>query len=148
MNHKLVRAFTVGAIAVGTATMSHAQQNGPTSQGIDVGKYEYDSHCCAICHGSSGTGPDREPYWNLLSKDIPNLTTLSQRNGGVFPIARVYEIIDGRQEMRAHGPRDMPIWGREFTVQSLNLSPYYDREAFARAKILSLAEYIYRLQAK
>ena len=58
MNPRLVRAFTVGAITVGAVTMAHAQQ-------VDVGKYEYDSHC-AICHGSSGTGLDLEPYWSYL----------------------------------------------------------------------------------
>jgi hypothetical protein len=84
----------------------------------------------------------------LLIKDIPNLTTLSKRNGGVFPFLRVYETIDGRQEVQMHGSRDMPVWGREFSAQSLDLNPYYNTEAFARAKILALTEYIYRLQAK
>jgi hypothetical protein len=60
----------------------------------------------------------------------------------------VYETIDGRQELRIYGPRDMPIWGREFSAQSLNLNPLYDNEAFARAKILALTEYVYRLQGK
>jgi hypothetical protein len=36
----------------------------------------------------------------------------------------------------------------EGSAQSLDLSPYYDREAFARAKILALTEYVYRLQGK
>ena len=91
---------------------------------------------------------DREPYWSLLTKDMPDLTTLSKINGGVFPFARAYETIDGRQEVRAHGSRDMPIWGREFSALALSLNPFYDAEAFARAKILALTEYVYRLQAK
>ena len=144
MNPKMVAAFTL--VAVITTASAHAQQSVP-SQAVDVGKYLYESHC-AICHGSNGKGPDREPYWNLLSKNIPNLTTLSSRNGGVFPFARVYETVDGRSEVQAHGPRDMPVWGKEFSTQSLELNPYYNPEAFARAKILSLTEYIYRLQAK
>ena len=146
MNSKLVRAFTVGAISVGAVTVAHAQEKG-AKQSVDVGKYEYDSHC-AVCHGSSGTGQDREPYWSLLSKTIPNLTTVSKRNDGVFPFARVYETIDGRQEVQAHGARDMPIWGREFSGETFNLNSYYDPEGFARAKILALTEYVYRLQAK
>jgi mono/diheme cytochrome c family protein len=147
MNLKLVRAFTVGAIAVGASTIAHAQQTSSASQKVDLGKYYYESHC-AICHGSSGTGLSPDPGWSLLIKDIPNLTTLSKRNGGVFPFERVYDTIDGRNEVRAHGPKDMPVWGRVFSAQSLDLSPYYDREAFARAKILALTEYVYRLQGK
>jgi mono/diheme cytochrome c family protein len=147
MNPKLVRAFTVGAIAVGASTIAHAQQTSSASQNVDLGKYYYESHC-AVCHGPSGTGLPPDPGWSLLIKDIPNLTTLSKRNGGVFPFERVYDTIDGRNEVRAHGPRDMPVWGRVFSAQSLDLSPYYDREAFARAKILALTEYVYRLQGK
>jgi len=116
---KLVGAFIIGAIALGASTTLYAQQAGSASQGVDVGKYLYESHC-AICHGSSGTGSDRGPYW---SKPVPDLTTLSNRNGGVFPFMRVYETIDGRNEVQTHGPRDMPVWGKEFTAQSLDLSP-------------------------
>ena len=148
MHSTLVRAFAIGVFAVGGPTMVYAQQSGgPAAQSVDVGKYEYDGHC-AICHGSSGTGQDREPYWSLLSKTIPDLTTLSKRNGGVFPFALVYEVIDGRQAEKAHGPRDMPIWGREFSAETFTLNPYYNPQGFARAKILALTEYVYRLQAK
>jgi mono/diheme cytochrome c family protein len=136
--------WSLGAIAVGVTTTLHAQQAGSASQGVDVGKYLYESHC-AICHGSSGTDSDRGPYW---SKPVPSLATLSNRNGGVFPFMRVYETIDGRNEVQTHGPRDMPVWGKEFTAQSLDLNPYYNPEGFARAKILALTEYVYRLQAK
>ena len=142
MNPKLVGALT--AVALTTAS-AHAQQNG--SQVVDMGKYYYESHC-AICHGLNGTGLPPEPGLTFLTKNIPNLTTLSNRNGGVFPFTRVYETIDGRKEVQAHGPRDMPIWGKEFTAQSLELNPYYNPEAFARAKILALTEYVYRLQGK
>ena len=142
MNPKLVGALT--AVALTTAS-AHAQQNG--SQVVDMGKYYYESHC-AICHGLNGTGLPPEPGLTFLTKNIPNLTTLSNRNGGVFPFMQVYETIDGRNEFQAHGPRDMPIWGKEFTAQSLELNPYYNPEAFARAKILALTEYVYRLQGK
>ena len=148
MNLKLVRAFAIGAIAVGAATMAHAQQNRPQTLGVDLGKYEFESHC-AICHGLNGAGQVEEPYyWSLVNKNIPNLTTVSRGNGGVFPFARVYETIDGRQHVQAHGSRDMPIWGKEFSAEGLNLNPYYDAESFARAKILALTEYVYRLQVK
>jgi len=109
-----------------------------------VGKSEYEAHC-AVCHGLNGTGA---PYILYLTKTAPNLATLSNRNGGVFPFTRVYEIIDGRQEMQAHGPRDMPIWGRDYADTASKLNQYYDRESFVRAKILALTEYVYRLQAK
>ena len=145
MNSKLIRAFTVGAIAVGAVTMAHAQQSGPAG---DRGKYEYGTQC-AVCHGVSGGGEG--PYSGYLNKAIPDLTTLSKRNGGVFPFARVYETIDGRQALVAHGPKEMPIWGPRYRVESGE--SFYDDfraspEVFVRARILALTEYIYRLQAK
>ena len=41
MNSILVRAFTVGVIAVDIAAIAHAQQSGSTSQIADVGKHKY-----------------------------------------------------------------------------------------------------------
>jgi len=134
--------------AVGAATMAHAQQGGAAAQAIDTGKIEYQAHC-AVCHGSSGQGDG--PYSGFLTRTIPDLTTLSRRNGGVFPVVRVYETIDGRQQLEAHGPRNMPIWGPRYSAE-VDEGMYEDarinREAFVRARILLLTEYIYRLQAK
>ena len=149
MSSKFVRAFTVGAIAVGAATMAHAQQSGSAGQSVDRGKYEYTAQC-AVCHGLSGEGEG--PYSTYLNKTIPNLTTLSKRNGGVFPFARVYETIDGSQvALEAHGTKEMPIWGPRYKVeagQSFYDDFRADPEVFVRARILALTEYIYRLQAK
>ena len=147
MNLTLVRAFAVGAIAIGAATMAHAQQSGPAAQSVDVGKYEYDGHCVA-CHGLSGKG--NGPFAQQLRSGavVPDITELSKKNNGVFPFARVYEIVDGTVLIMAHGPKDMPIWGRDYEIQSQNLNLNYNPQAFARAKILALTEYVYRLQAK
>ena len=147
MYSKLVGAFAIGVLAVGVVTTAHAQQNMAADKGVDIGKWEFESHC-AICHGLSGTAKEEGAYSSLLSKTIANLTILSKNNGGVFPFARVYQTIDGREQVQAHGTREMPIWGRDYVAMSANISPYYDHEAFARGKILALTEYVYRLQAK
>jgi mono/diheme cytochrome c family protein len=147
MYSKLVEVFAIGVVAFGVVTTANAQQSSPAAPSVDVGKYEYEGHC-AICHGLSGTGQEEGAFFSLLSKKIPNLTTLSKNNNGVFPFARVYQTIDGREQVQAHGTREMPVWGRDYMAMSANISPYYDHEAFARGKILALTEYIYRLQAK
>jgi mono/diheme cytochrome c family protein len=114
---------------------------------FDVGKREYDASC-ATCHGLDGRGGGS--FAQMLQVSMPDLTTLAKRNGGVFPIARVYNVIDGREAVKAHGTREMPIWGKHL---SLRASPQYDDydyepEAFVRARILAVADYLYRLQAK
>ena len=147
MHSTLVRAFAIGVFAIGAATLANAQQSGPASQSVDQGKYEYDAHCVA-CHGLIGKGDG--PFAQQLKSGtvVANLTELSKKNNGVFPFGHVYETIDGRAPVMAHGPRDMPVWGREYRAISSSLNTDYDPEGFVRAKILALTEYVYRLQAK
>ena len=114
---------------------------------LDIGKMEYDA-ACAVCHGRSGTGDDG-PIKSLFARPVPNLTVLAKNNKGVFPFDRVFQIIDGREEVKAHGPRDMPVWGRAFNLQSsiyFENYPPYDNESAARSRILAVTEYLYRLQ--
>jgi len=68
----------------------------------------------------------------------------------VFPYQKVYEIIDGRQQVKAHGPGDMPIWGVQYSARGAvdYLDLPYDLEAYVRTRIIALIEYLYRLQAK
>lgn len=67
---------------------------------------------CATCHGVTGKGDG--PVAPALTKELPDLTTIAQRNGGVFPTDRVRKIISGDELIVAHGSREMPIWGLIF----------------------------------
>lgn len=114
---------------------------------VDVGKREYES-VCAVCHGLNAKGDDG-PLKSMLVKPVPNLTVLAKNNHGVFPFDRVYQIIDGRQEIKSHGSRDMPIWGSSFNNQTslyFDNYPPQDSESATRSRILALTEYLYRLQ--
>lgn len=113
----------------------------------DIGKQEYDTHC-AVCHGLKGEGDG--PYAGLTKQRVANLTTLAKANKGVFPFLRVYESIDGTNVVKAHGTRDMPIWGRDYSAIAAERYPDapYIPEALIRARILALTEYVYRLQEK
>jgi mono/diheme cytochrome c family protein len=69
---------------------------------------------CAPCHGLDGRG--RGPVTAALRSEVPDLTRLAQRNGGVFPALHVRRsIILGEDELiPAHGSKAMPIWGPVF----------------------------------
>jgi len=69
---------------------------------------------CAACHGLEGRG--NGPVSKALNRDVPDLTTLSQRNQGAFPFTHVRTIIMfGADNLRpAHGSKTMPIWGPIF----------------------------------
>ena len=113
---------------------------------VDFGKREFMSNC-ASCHGPGGKGDG--PLTDLLTKSPPDLTRLAARNGGVLPIARLYEVIDGTG-VASHGSRDMPVWGLDYKTQAAEhyMEAPYDPEAYTRGRILALLEYINRLQAK
>jgi mono/diheme cytochrome c family protein len=116
------------------------------AQGVEIGKAEY-LRSCAACHGAMGKGDGYAV--RALIKHPPDLTKLSEGNKGVFPFSRVYDAIDGRIDIIAHGTRDMPVWGEMYTRElSAGLAPKELTEAMLRIRVLALIEYISTLQGK
>jgi mono/diheme cytochrome c family protein len=107
-----------------------------------AGKVPYNQNC-AVCHGEGGKG--NGIVANVLMVKPADLTQLSKKSGGTFPFWRVYSVIDGREEVKGHGSRDMPIWGQEFRSQAAT-SPV--AESVVRGRILELVYYIQSLQDK
>jgi mono/diheme cytochrome c family protein len=136
-----VAAIILGAVLISSGGTAYAQQK----KKFDFGKREYDSKC-AVCHGAQGRGDGLYRPW--LTKSPTDLTVLAKQNGGVFPFDRVYNIIDGRLTVRAHGAADMPIWGAYYKADEMFFDVPYDPEAYVRTRILALTEYVARLQAK
>ena len=99
---------------------------------------------CASCHGVSGRGDG--PMLLQLVRPPSDLTTLSRRNGGVFPTQRLWETIDGRwaTETGPHGAREMPIWGDVFRAQAGASHP----EWFVRYRINALLDFLARVQER
>jgi Cytochrome c len=93
---------------------------------------------CAVCHGSNGEG--HGPMEPILSVQIPNLTNIAKRNGGVFPLKRVQRIIAGEKESGlGHGTRQMPIWGPIFSQVTMD-------QDFGKVRIYNLARYLESIQ--
>jgi mono/diheme cytochrome c family protein len=116
--------------------------------GPGLGQREYEANCM-VCHGAKGKGDG--PYMTYLGKPPADLTTLARRNGGIFPVDRAYRIIDGREELKAHGPREMPIWGVDYQVRAAEFwrdRGSYDPETFVRIRILALVEHLHWMQGK
>ena len=133
-------------VAVGVA-LAVGSGGGRAAELMDVGQIDYEEKC-AVCHGLDGKG--QGSFAALLTVRMPDLTTLAARNGGVFPHQRVYRLIDGRDEVKAHGPREMPIWGQDYLTRAEKAFFGYgvNSEAFVRSRILALLDYLHRLQGR
>ena len=131
-------ALTVAVIAVSVPATGFSQS---------LGEAEF-MNSCATCHGVDGTGAG--PMAGYLSGSIPDLTMLSDQNGGVFPVTNVYTTIDGTNTTGPHGSREMPIWGQRYSFQGkASANPDFraeEAEVFARFRILALTEYLASIQ--
>ena len=96
---------------------------------------------CASCHGAGGKGDG--PAAADLEKKPADLTQLSARNGGVFPIVAVMNQIDGYRS----GPRAMPEFGA-FLVNDKSVMVETGPGEFTPApeRLAGMAEYIRSLQ--
>ncbi len=105
------------------------------------GELEYQNYC-AVCHGTDGKGN------GIMSKYLTvrptNLTQIANKNGGVFPFWQVYRAIDGTEEVRGHGSREMPIWGDRFRVQAGGSD--IGSRSQASGRLLSLVFYLQYIQ--
>ena len=96
---------------------------------------------CAACHGLDAKGDG--PVAPSLKVAPPDLTTLARRAGGEFRESHVMAVIDGRYEVAAHGPREMPVWGVVFTEQMVG-RPTGVYEAIVQSR--ALADYLRSIQ--
>lgn len=131
---------TVAAVAL-SASVANAQpriEKGPIKPTSPAdGKEMFDQYC-AVCHGKEAKG--NGPAAAALTKAPTDLTRISARNKGTFPDVKVRRLIEGLDDVTAHGPRDMPMWGRAF--RSLGTH----NPDVAQFRIAALTEYLKSLQ--
>lgn len=111
-----------------------------------IGSDEY-LRSCAGCHGVGGRGNGRVA--EFLTIEVPDLTKITERNDGQFPLNRLVEIIDGRADVRAHGERPMPIWGQRYSAEAAGpyqAEDFLAAEQIARGRILELVNYLQAIQ--
>lgn len=107
-----MRAAVLVLGALGVAVAAAAPPGTPPKdlkgQTAPSGASLYRSYC-ASCHGQDckGGGPVAE----ALRMRPSDLTALKRRNNGEFPLYRLKKMLDGSDELPAHGSKRMPVWG-------------------------------------
>jgi hypothetical protein len=124
----------LGAMMLAAAGVAQAQDADPGAEAF--GTY------CATCHGMDGLGDGA--MTEIMSVTVPDLTQMTARNDGVFPMLDVIHIIDGRTGLRGHGG-PMPVYGALFDDELAYPGPY-GAPLYTRGKILSIAYYLEGLQ--
>lgn len=94
---------------------------------------------CQSCHGEGARGNGK--LAELMKVRPADLTQLSRQNGGTFPAEKLARIIDGREEVAAHGDREMPVWGQTFLETAGN-------ETDVKVRIQQLVDFLQTIQEK
>ncbi len=119
MNQFAKRIRTVGVAVLFGLTLAVDAVFSPAQSEDDLQKLGAQDFqmFCATCHGWGGAGGG--PVADVLSVEPPNLTLIAHRNGGTFPNEKVYKVIDGVEMPRAHGTKQMPVWGVWFAYEAI-----------------------------
>jgi mono/diheme cytochrome c family protein len=130
-------------IVLSTKSFSQDQAESPAAESSAEHAFQL---YCSNCHGDGGRGDG--PMALDLTVPPPDLTKLSVRNGGVFPRERLQEIIDGRESLKNHGDREMPVWGKWFKMEAEEgLGGAEGDEGTVQRRITALIDFLETLQS-
>lgn len=117
-----------------------------SAQGGDrIGEEEF-MNSCAVCHGVGGKGGG--PIVDFLKEPPADLTQIRKKNGGRFPMQRIYDLIIDAGRNRAHGNRDMPVWGDRYAQEVIEAEGEFGMGSHptVRARVLELVFYLATIQ--
>ena len=148
MQQPILIAVLAGVISAGTS-LAGAQQPTPETKIKPVpiqptspasGEQMYSTYC-AVCHGTKATG--NGPAAPAMKIPPPDLTMLSQKNGGVFPADHVSTVLKFGVENPAHGTSQMPICG---DLMGTLHSSSSDNATVVHQRIVNLTNYLKQIQ--
>lgn len=97
---------------------------------------------CVACHDVDGTGRHTE----AMDRQPADLTRIKSRNEGVFPMAKIYAVIDGRDESHAQQERIMPVWRDRFLEESVWEGCSQIEDTIVHGRIMQLLMYLESIQ--
>ena len=135
--------YLVSVFIVSTVSVAETVELSETDSLLIDGQNEFQQKC-AVCHGLEGKGDG--PYTFALIFKPADLTKLTENNDGKFPFIETYLMIDGREMIKFHGTRLMPVWGDRYSQETWsNVSPEL-ANTLVRGRILELILYLYSIQ--
>jgi len=145
--------FSTGALTMAQQSQATIKKGPIQKTSAPSGEDIFNTYC-AVCHGKDAKG--NGPAAGALKVPPADLTTLARRHGGKFPTEYVTTVLQyGVEDIKAHGSKDMPVWGPLFgpsgslsKSQSLPLAEAREVSSAVTLKIHNLSQYIESLQGK
>lgn len=133
-NHMALVGFVLLLI---TLACSSEPKTGTRDAQIQNGKAMF-AEKCASCHGMN----DVAPTVTDLDPPAPDLTQIMNRRPRAteFPIKEIARFIDGRRDVKAHGPRAMPVWGEVFASEGLDADEIRGKQGELIAYLIAIQE--------
>lgn len=129
----IIPLFAIAALL--GAPASRAEEALTAASGADL----Y-AQLCASCHGPEGRG--NGPVAATLETPPSDLTRITARHGE-FPDLDLFDMVDGRAVIPAHGSREMPVWGYELEARTPDDMP---GRAGAQEMLSRIIDYLRTLQ--
>jgi len=135
------------AALLGARTIAAAE---PASESPEQAGARLYARYCASCHGVGGHGDG--PLVRVLTVKPADLTRLGEKYGRTLPSESIAAFIDGRSNVKAHGPREMPVWGKRLYRGKPGQAPAPDtpsgqlREEARRGAIELIIAYLQTIQ--
>lgn len=134
MRNHLLLALALVLTTFGRATVRAEEADDP-------GRATYLRYCGA-CHGPGAKG-DGVAAAGMRPRPS-DLTRIGKRQGG-FDAPRITAFVDGTKLLRAHGSKDMPVWGEVLHDDSGSIA---GSKTAAQSKLMLITEYLRSIQAK
>ncbi len=131
-NRLIISSFPL--IFLVLAACEQGPREGTREAQVMKGKQTFEQQCIS-CHGLGDVVPSRTD----LETKAPDLTLIEERRrSSEFPVEEIARIIDGRRQVQAHGPREMPVWGAVYDSLGLDQTEIRAREAELVAFLMTI----------
>lgn len=110
---------------------------GSRAKQAERGKLIFEQQCKS-CHGMGNIAATVD----TLETKAKDLTRINQRRETTkFPIQKIARYIDGRNLVKAHGPREMPVWGEVYKEEGMDETEIKGRKGELIAYLMSIQDY-------
>lgn len=96
---------------------------------------------CSACHGQVGEGDG--PAAQYMTPRPTNLTQIMKKHDNTFPFTATMKVIDGSNNVRAHGTPELPVWGEDWREESTT-SP--TERAQILGKVMMITQFVMSIQ--